>query len=185
MAAAAVLLAACGGGDEPGPDVLTSSSSPSSPSSPSSSSSSAVPAPEVTVPPLPPEATTQDAAGAEAFVRHWFDLLNYGYMTGDSGPLSHQSDDACAECGDFFRLIEDLSSDDERTAGPAIGLDAIAAPPPAPEGVLVSVAYHENEVTVIAGDGSSRRVPAGKPVSAGAILSWAQGGWTMIGIGSA
>jgi hypothetical protein len=47
--------------------------------------------------PMPTEARTQDAAGAEAFVRYYIDLINRTSTVMDAAPLREFSN-ACAEC---------------------------------------------------------------------------------------
>jgi hypothetical protein len=47
-------------------------------------------------------------AAAEAFVRHYVELLNYSYSTGDPGPLLAASDPGCVGCkgiGDYVRKV--------------------------------------------------------------------------------
>ncbi len=75
-----LLITGCTG-DEPNPPSPSSTSE-----SPTDTSS-----PTVTVPAMPEEAKVGDAAGAEAFVRHWIDLLNYAYATGEIGAGQGQS----------------------------------------------------------------------------------------------
>ncbi|TFV47798.1 DUF6318 family protein [Blastococcus sp. TF02A_35] len=52
--------------------------------------------------PLPDAARTQDASGAEAFVRYYFDLLNYTATTLDAAPLRQLSEN----CDDCDRIAE-------------------------------------------------------------------------------
>jgi hypothetical protein len=47
--------------------------------------------------PMPAEARTQDAAGAEAFVRYYIDLINRTSTVMDAAPLREFSD-GCTEC---------------------------------------------------------------------------------------
>jgi hypothetical protein len=47
--------------------------------------------------PMPAEARTQDAAGAEAFVRYYIDLINRTSSVMDAAPLREFSD-GCTEC---------------------------------------------------------------------------------------
>ena len=47
---------------------------------------------------LPAEGREQTAAGAIAFVRHYFAVVDYAYATGDTAPLAVASDPACLAC---------------------------------------------------------------------------------------
>ena len=47
--------------------------------------------------PMPAEARHQDAAGAEAFVRYYIDLINRTSMVMDAAPLRELSN-GCADC---------------------------------------------------------------------------------------
>jgi Protein kinase domain/Family of unknown function (DUF6318) len=51
----------------------------------------------------PPTAATR--AGAAAFVRYWFDALNYAAETGDPEPLQASSSPACKACGAAMAMI--------------------------------------------------------------------------------
>jgi uncharacterized protein DUF6318 len=57
--------------------------------------------------PMPAEARTQDAAGAEAFVRYYIDLINRTSTVMDAAPLREFSD-GCAGCD---RIATDYESD--------------------------------------------------------------------------
>ena len=57
--------------------------------------------------PMPAEARTQDAAGAEAFVRYYIDLINRTSTVMDAAPLREFSD-GCTECN---RIAADTEGD--------------------------------------------------------------------------
>jgi hypothetical protein len=61
--------------------------------------------------PMPAEARTQDAAGAEAFTRYFIDLINRSSIAMDAQPLRDLSD----RCSDCERIARDLEAD--ATAG--------------------------------------------------------------------
>ncbi|MFP5313120.1 MAG: DUF6318 family protein, partial [Actinomycetes bacterium] len=46
------------------------------------------PAQNVPVPVLPEVAKTETKEGLEAFAKYWYELLSYGYESGDTKPLS-------------------------------------------------------------------------------------------------
>ena len=82
------------------------------PSSPSSAASSADPPANsiISAPVQPPEAEAQTAAGAMAFVRHYFAVVDYAYATGDTAPLAAASDPQCAPCAHIVALVNDANS---------------------------------------------------------------------------
>jgi hypothetical protein len=105
-----VMVAGCsGGGTTPGATAAPASSSASaSPTeSPSASpTSTAVYKPadasgkaqNVPVPELPEAAKAETKEGLEAFARYWFQLLSYGYETGDASRLDPITSANCAAC---------------------------------------------------------------------------------------
>ena len=54
---------------------------------------------------MPAAAAEKSDAGAEAFVRWWVDLINYGAATGDARTLKSLMDDSCTGCGGIVRAI--------------------------------------------------------------------------------
>lgn len=57
-------------------------------------------------PVLPVAATVPDAAGAQAFVKYWYELINHAYAIGDGnvlGPLSHP------ECTSCVSTVENIA----------------------------------------------------------------------------
>lgn len=104
-----VSVTACSGGGTPPPG----SPSPAESQGPSASSTtSAVPTPtasykpadasgraqNVPVPQLPEAAKAKTKAGLEAFARYWFQLLSYGYETGDISRLAPITSAECRAC---------------------------------------------------------------------------------------
>ncbi len=100
LAAGALLLSGCSEQQEandtlPGADASPSASEPELPP---------LGPPDL---PMPAEARTQDAAGAEAFVRYYIDLINRTSTVMDAAPLREFSD-GCAECN---RIATDAEND--------------------------------------------------------------------------
>lgn len=102
---AAVLVAlgvsACSGSD-PEPNFA-----PPSSSAPSDPSTSPVSGP--TAPTLPPEAMGDDAAAAEAFVKFYWETVNYAQETGDTAELEGLAD-RCKNCDNGIEFIEGVYS---------------------------------------------------------------------------
>jgi hypothetical protein len=55
--------------------------------------------------PMPAEARTQDAAGAEAFVRYYIDLINRTSTVMDAAPLREFSD-GCLDCNRIASVVD-------------------------------------------------------------------------------
>lgn len=97
--------------------VATASSSPSAAYVPASAEG---PAQNVPLPVMPEEAKQNSKEGLEAFARHWFDLLNYGYETGDTEPLRSLTGPECAPCNEWYPAIDNGFKDDDWMAGGTI-----------------------------------------------------------------
>jgi hypothetical protein len=96
IAGIVVLLAAGGAAtarllDRPDPVRPARSAPP--PGEPSAMTASAA-----VVPQPSPGATAATPDGAQAFVRYWFDVLNFATATGDTAPLDTASSPACTTC---------------------------------------------------------------------------------------
>nr|WP_281405743.1 DUF6318 family protein [Arthrobacter yangruifuii] len=63
------------------------------------------PAENVPLPVMPAEAKVQSKEGLEAFARYWYDLINYGFETGDVEPVRAISGPECAVCKNFYRIV--------------------------------------------------------------------------------
>lgn len=110
LSAFALLGTACTGGQPP-PSAAPSNASTSQAASPTPS---ATPTPTATasyrpadakgraqnvpVPVLPEAAKAKTKEGLEAFARYWFQLLSYGYETGDTSRLTAITSPACRAC---------------------------------------------------------------------------------------
>jgi hypothetical protein len=107
--AATFMLAGCSGGAPADPGTApptaseTASSSPSAtptakPSAAYKPADASGPAQNVPVPVLPAVAKTETKEGLEAFARYWFQLLSYGYETGDTKAMSAITSANCTMC---------------------------------------------------------------------------------------
>ncbi len=112
-ALACVLVAAgCTGG---GPADRVASSAPSdsaTPAQPSESNPSHAadshPEPRSSAPTLPAAAEGDSVRAAEAFVRHYIELLNYAMTTGDTKAFRAASAKGCSGCNDYLEFIRDV-----------------------------------------------------------------------------
>ncbi|MER2135901.1 MAG: DUF6318 family protein [Arthrobacter sp.] len=116
VAGALVVLTACSGSDDPGADAAqspspTASSSPSPSASPTATykpASAEGPAENVPLPVMPEEAKAESKEGLIAFARYWYELVNYGYETGDVEPVKAVSGPDCFACQSFYKGMSDV-----------------------------------------------------------------------------
>jgi hypothetical protein len=109
----AAALTSCSGEDGPPPAGTAVAAEPPGASAAPSSSTATSPPTATSAPPtvepgassevlvaprLPAAATVPDAAGAEAFVRYWYELVNHAYATGDGEALLAVSHADCIGC---------------------------------------------------------------------------------------
>ena len=77
--------------------------------------------------PMPAEARTQDAAGAEAFVRYYIDLINRTSTVMDAAPLREFSN-GCAECNRIATDAENDAAAGYRYEGGELAVTTIGRP---------------------------------------------------------
>lgn len=108
--ACVAFLSACGGTPDASPAPTAEPSRPAA-TSPSPSS------PTPVAPTAPPESQRGGARGAEAFVRHYVNVLNYAGLTGDTRTLSNLSTRDCVRCTALIDGINDIYSDGGKIVG--------------------------------------------------------------------
>ena len=113
--------------------MSSSSSSPEAPSpSPSPSAvykpaSAEGPAENVPLPVMPEEAKVESKEGLIAFARHWYDLANYGYETGDVEPLKAISGPDCTACSGLYSSIGKGYVENDWIAGAIVEVTSVAS----------------------------------------------------------
>lgn len=100
IAAAALILALAGCSDDPEPRVADPA--PTSPSAPTTDASGPTP------PEMPDAAKGTDAAAAEAFVRFYWETVNYAQETGDVDALSDLGSSECGACTAGVQALRDV-----------------------------------------------------------------------------
>ncbi|HWJ67560.1 MAG TPA: DUF6318 family protein [Nocardioides sp.] len=78
---------------------------------------SETPTQKPTEPALPNAATKATEAGARAFIKYYFDLINYAQATGDVGALRSLSGPNCDACAGITKNLRDLYKNDGRIEG--------------------------------------------------------------------
>src|SRR6476661_3477074 len=127
IAAAALLTAAVLTGTACTSGQASPGATPSSGSPATSSSASPTPTPtptasykpadasgraqNVPIPVLPEAAKAETKEGLEAFARYWFELLSYGYETGDTSRLDDFTSTECRACEQAKTVITGWHTD--------------------------------------------------------------------------
>jgi hypothetical protein len=166
VAALLMSVTACSGGAEP-PAASPTAESPS-PSAASTPSATPTPTPtykpadaagkaqNVPVPVLPEVAKTETKEGLEAFARYWFQLLSYGYETGDTKPLDSVTGSGCVPCSEAKKEIADWHRDGRWLVGGQISTPAVETTfSIGADGIYkVAVQAHQLPLTYVRADGS-------------------------------
>jgi len=164
-------VACSGDGPDAVPSPTASSASPTGTATASSS-------PTAVAPTLPPEAAERTAAGAEAFVRFWFEQLEYAYATGDTRQLSALSDPECRSCAELIRRVNQTYGEGRLVRGFSVDVVSSAAPPPNDFGSEVSFQLEEAGYETVEVDGSVvETVAPTEPRSAVFFAKWGSGSW--------
>lgn len=131
----ALALSGCNSGDSPGPGGTSSPVAAETPTAtpiPTSTPSAVYkpadatgPAQNVPIPVLPEVAKTETKEGLEAFARYWFELLSYGYETGDTKPLSAVTSPTCTMCERAKQVQEGWHKDGRWLVGGKVTTPAI------------------------------------------------------------
>lgn len=120
LAAGAVVLSGCSERQE-GNDTLPEAEAPAS------ASESELPPLGPPDLPMPAEARTQDAAGAEAFVRYYIDLINRTSTVMDAAPLREFSN-GCEDCNRIASNVEKDATAGQKYDGGSITITTMGDP---------------------------------------------------------
>lgn len=183
-----LLIAGCSGEEPndaapraPSTGTAAPSSSPTpTTSAPVSSAATSTPAP----PEMPPEARELTAAGAEAFVRYWFHLVNYGYASGDTSLLRSVSAESCQTCASTIETIENQYASGGSFRGGQISLPVVvASSPDASNASLVSISLDQEPLQRLNSGGDVMETSDGEAdLSLGVLVEGASGTWRMAAI---
>ena len=134
--------------------------------------------------PTLPASVEADKAGAEAFVRYFWDVFNYTYATGDTELLRSISDKSCKFCASVAQHVDGLTAKGETTKGAVATVHAVIAPPAEPEeGFPVFTIVSQSSGQVIASDGHVVSSSAAEPKQRSDVrVQWSGGEWHMFGV---
>ncbi|TFV47796.1 DUF6318 family protein [Blastococcus sp. TF02A_35] len=123
--------------------------------------------------PVPDEARTKDAAGAEAFLKYWIDLINRQRSIPDGAPLRDLGPE-CQNCQRIAQNYDEAAAAGTRYQGGAVSIDDAAKPTLADSEVTIS--FLASQAAVQRLDSSGAPIDAGQPsatgLSSGISLRW-------------
>ena len=169
LAAGALVLSGCSERQEasdtlPGPDASPSASEPELPP---------LGPPDL---PMPVEARTQDAAGAEAFVRYYIDLINRTSTVMDAAPLREFSQ-GCEDCERIASNVEADATAGYSYSGGRVEIIEIPAPLLKQSTAEMALVVDQTALKVVDATGTSvddLSSDAFSGLSGGAALTWDQ-----------
>ncbi|MHB8185903.1 MAG: DUF6318 family protein [Dermatophilaceae bacterium] len=176
--AVSTLLAGCGGDAKPGASSSsTSTSSPTTTAAPSTTTSS-----PTTDPNIPAAARAHTPAGAEAFVRYFYDQVNLAWATPKPGVLPRLCTASSKSCASFEATAVQLEAAGNHYDGlPVTTLSVTALDAPAGRQSVLYKGRQERRNVV---DASGRVISTDeeKSVSFEAALEWTPAGWKVFTI---
>jgi hypothetical protein len=124
--------------------------------------------------PMPAEARTKDAAGAEAFVRYYIALINRTSKVMDAKPLRDFSQN-CRDCNRIAANADKSARSGYRYEGGEITVAEVA--PPLVKDATSEMAIRVDQAKLTVLDGSGNQVPEGNSdafqgLTGSAALSW-------------
>ena len=156
-------------------------------------SSSATPSAEELPPlgppdfPVPDKARTKDAAGAEAFLRYWVDLVNRQQAIPGGQPLRDLSTDECYECLRIAKAFDDAAAAGWRYEGGELSLNDVTEPQVNGDQASLVFGARVEPLTVL--DPAGAPVPGGigdlaQNAGSGVTLAWSEAdhSWLVIGM---
>lgn len=167
-----------GAGPSPSPSVSSSSVSPSGSAATASSPSVAWAGP-----PTPQAARQRTPAGAEAFVRFFFEQYNHAWTTPAPGLIAGLSDPRCELCDKGEETSRTLASRGDRYDSPPVTVRAATSLRGAPEPqAYVLVDLIQNTSRVISSTGEVVHTDPREDIPSNVALVWTAAGWRVLGV---
>jgi len=183
---ASMLLSGCGGSDKADAShSTTATSSPTSTVPPTTSAPTSSTASPTADPNIPAAARAHTPAGAEAFVRYFYEQVNTAWTKPSAGLITALSSSGCKSCAALETIATDLVEKRQHYNGPPVTVVSVAhlgeASPGHPE-VLVQFIQEDRKVIDSAGQiATTDQRKQGKFVVA---LGWSDKGWSVVSVKS-
>lgn len=184
IAAAVCVMAACGADPEPAPmQTVTPTTAAGSPVAAGEAT------PEFVAPtaqPVLPEAATQHTVeGAEAFLTHWFETLNWAQAANDTTYLKTISASDCGYCQEVFGAMEErVQAGGQQERGLAAISDLSLTSAPSDNSMIFDLTYAEESGRLVLPDGvvlKDWEAVQASPRQAAAV--WNGDSWEFAGFG--
>ncbi|WP_116452932.1 DUF6318 family protein [Blastococcus litoris] len=123
--------------------------------------------------PVPDEARTKDAAGAEAFLRYWIDLSNHQQDQLNGQPLRELAPD-CIECLRIAKSFDDVAAAGQRYDGGHVTLTSVTEPLVGGNEARIAFIVEQQAVRLLdaAGNVVDPGLPLRSDLSSGMSLTW-------------
>lgn len=134
--------------------------------------------------PVPAAARTKDAAGAEAFVRYWIDLLNRQQSLPAGEPL-RQLGPRCSECLRIAHVFDEAAAKGEHYEGGRLAINSFGAPIVANDRTTVSFNARGDAIRRVNITGRVlETVAKADRLGSGMTLEWSETtlGWVVTGV---
>jgi len=129
---------------------------------------------------MPEEAKIESKEGLIAFARYWYELVNYGYETGDVAPLRAVSGPDCAVCNGLYSTISKGYENDDWFAGARVEIESVGSDYVLVEGAYQALIMFRQDPIEAFGPGGTHygTTGEGKPFVQLMEARYASGGWT-------
>lgn len=186
-AAGVLVLGACDSGGSPTSSTSSSTSSSPSPSTSSStsapaSSTSSSPAYVPVKPEFPAEAKKQTVEGSLAYVRYFYDVVNYAYTKPDSKVIASLGTTTCAPCSRLQARTVELVKARERYKSALVAISGVESVSTSLTNPLVIATGKQFEVSIVNSEGIEAEGSHASKVNFRVSLVWEAGGWKVDGV---
>ena len=125
--------------------------------------------------PVPDEARTKDAAGAEAFLRYFIELINRQQTVPAGQPLRDLGPD-CQECLRIARNYDDAAAAGNKYVGGELSLNDVPPPVLNTDEALISFGARREAVSLVDGSGNTLEARPDPAVNLGSgiNLKWSE-----------
>ncbi len=163
----ALVLTGCQGGGDPVTEPTSTSAAPTVTPTPTTTPTATYKpadasgkAQNVPVPVKPALADENSKEGLEAFTKYWFELLSYGYETGETAEIRTLSSSNCVVCVGLHDVIDQMWEEGRWLSGATISTPSVEAHfDPAGSTQEVTLQVIQQEMRIHSADGSLYQDP--------------------------
>jgi hypothetical protein len=164
--------------------ACSDNSPPDDQRTPPPTSSAASSAPPTAVPtPARPGKYEMNPESAEAFVRYFWDVVNYSFATGQTELLRTLSDDTCTFCSSTVEEIGKLKSDGSHVEGGEVSVTGVAVPPLTQSKAIATAVLQQGAGRVIGSDGKVVSTSEEhKDLRTDVLVQWRKDRWVVLDV---